>query len=79
MLLESDTQLSDNTFKVRPSIFAQLWVIHSNFGNKTLHCTFFLISGKSQADYTIALNLFKAELDKLLEDYLNDHPKKRRR
>ena len=54
-------------------------MIYDIFGNKTLPCAFFLMSSKSQADYIIDLNSFKAELDKLLEYYLNDYLKKRRK
>ena len=57
--------LMDATFKIVPSIFTQLLVIHGQWGvtNQTLPCVYVLMKGKSQDLYTIVFRELRRVLD----------------
>ena len=62
-LFNSNLWLADRTFKHKPEVFQQLWVIHGIFEGKTLPLVFVFMTNQTKDAYINALTHVKAKLD----------------
>ena len=65
LLCQSDTWYMDGNFAMSPSIFEQLYVIRTQFGEYAVSCVYAFLPGKSQQNYQEMLQLVVDKLEAL--------------